>query len=318
MLNMKLLLSIRFLQRQLVQAMCGSLVRCLVVLFMLLAGCVMAQPVVLPQPQQPQVMTLPLTIDGMVHQVVTHVYKPSGSGPFPLVIFSHGRAPLQADRDKLQYPVLIGHANYWLRKGVAVVAPVRPGYGATGGADRENSLTRWSGSTCISDPDFTQVGRHASAVVAAVHGWAVGQPWVRTDRILLAGQSVGGLTAIAASALNLPGVLASVNFAGGAGGNPVASPGSSCKPENLTRTYAAYGKLVKIPSLWLYAENDQYWGADAPQRWYAAFSAGGSDAALVQTGPLPEHDGHSLLAFGGRLWSVPLNAFVLKTGLLEP
>ena len=315
---MKLLVLMRFLQGQLVPAVGGLFGRRLVALFMLLTGSVMAQPVVPPQPQQPQVMTLPLTIDGTVHQVVTHVYKPSGTGPFPLVIFSHGRAPLQADRDKLQYPVLIGHANYWLRKGVAVVAPVRPGYGETGGADRENSLTRWSGSICISDPDFTQVGRNASAVVAAVHGWAVQQPWVRTDRILLAGQSVGGLTAIAASALNLPGVLASVNFAGGAGGNPAASPGSSCKPENLTRTYAAYGKLVKIPSLWLYAENDQYWGADAPQRWYAAFSAGGSDAALVQTGPLPEHDGHSLLAFGGRLWSVPLNAFVLKTGLLEP
>ena len=312
---MKLLVSMRFLQRQLVQAVCGSLGLRLVTLFMLLAGSVMAQPAV---PQRPQVMILPLTIDGTVHQVVTHVYKPSGTGPFPLVIFSHGRAPLQADRDKLQYPVLIGHANYWLRKGVAVVAPVRPGYGETGGADRENSLTRWSGSTCTSDPDFTQVGRNASAVVVAVHGWAVQQSWVRTDRILLEGQSVGGLTAIAASALNLPGVLASVNFAGGAGGNPAASPGSSCKPENLTRTYASYGKLVKIPSLWLYAENDQYWGADAPQRWYAAFSAGGSDAALVQTGPLPEHDGHSLLTFGGRLWSVPLNAFVLKTGLLEP
>ena len=315
---MKLLVLMRFSQRQLVPAVGRSLGLRLVTLFMLLAGSVMAQPAVLPQPQQPQVMVLPLTIDGTVYQVVTHVYKPSGTGPFPLVVFSHGRAPLQADRDKLQYPVLIGHANYWLRKGVAVVAPVRPGYGETGGADRENSLTRWSGSTCISDPDFTQVGRNASAVVAAVHGWAVQQPWVRTDRILLAGQSVGGLTAIAASALNLPGVLASVNFAGGAGGNPAASPGSSCKPENLTRTYAAYGKLVKVPSLWLYAENDQYWGADAPQRWYAAFSAGGSDAALVQTGPLPEHDGHSLLAFGGRLWSVPLNAFVVKTGLLEP
>ena len=152
----------------------------------------------------------------------------------------------------------------------------------------------------------------------AVHGWATQQPWVRKDRILLEGHSVGGLTTVAASVLNLPGVLASVNFAGGAGGYPAVSPGKSCKPENLTKTYAAFGKLVKIPSLWLYAENDQYWGADAPQRWYAAFSAGGSDAALVQTGPLPEHDGHSLLTFGGRLWSVPLNAFVLKTGLLEP
>ena len=268
--------------------------------------------------QRPEVMTLPLTIDSTVHQVVTHVYKPVGTGPFPLVIFSHGRAPLQADRDKLQSPVLVGHANYWLRKGVAVVAPVRPGYGETGGADREISMTRWIAGSCITDPDFTKVARNASDVVVAVHGWAMQQPWIRTDRVLLEGQSVGGLTAIAAAALNLPGVVASVNFAGGAGGYPTGSPGKSCRPENLTATYAGFGKLVKVPSLWLYAENDQYWGAEAPQRWHAAFSAGGSDTMLIQTGPLPDHDGHSLLAYGGKLWSVPLNAFIDKVGLLSP
>ncbi len=293
----------------------GFSVAALLLMCFLLCGRAAAQPAV---QQRPEVITLPLTVDGTVYQVVTHVYKPQGAGPFPLVIFSHGRAPLQADRDKLQYPVLVGHANYWLRKGVAVVAPVRPGYGETGGADRENSLARWSGSVCTSDPDFTKVGRNASQVVAAVHGWAMQQPWVRKDRILLEGQSVGGLTTVAASVLNLAGVVASVNFAGGAGGYPAVSPGKSCKPENLTKTYAKFGELVKIPSLWLYAENDQFWGAAAPKRWHAAFSAGGSDTEFIQTGPLPDHDGHALLAYGGKLWSVPLDAFVRKTGLLEP
>jgi dienelactone hydrolase len=281
----------------------------------LLCGFAAAQPAA---HQHLQFMVLPLTIEGTIYQVVTHVYKPQGVGPFPLVIFSHGRAPLQADRAKLQYPVLVGHANYWLRKGVAVVAPVRPGYGETGGADRENSFARWSGSTCTSNPDFTTVGRNASEVVAAVHAWAMQQPWVRKDRILLEGQSVGGLTTVAASVLNLPGVIANVNFSGGAGGYPAVSPGKSCKPENLTKIYAAFGKLVKVPSLWLYAENDQFWGSEAPQRWYEAFSAGGSDTSFIQTGPLPDHDGHALLTYGGKLWSVPLDAFVRKTGLLEP
>ena len=308
----------RFFWRPCVKAMRASVglsAAALLTLSWLLCGLAAAQPVA---QQRPEVMTLPLTIDGTVYQVVTHVYKPQGAGPFPLVIFSHGRAPLQADRDKLQYPVLVGHANYWLRKGVAMVAPVRPGYGETGGSDRENSSARWSGSTCTTDPDFTKVGRNASEVVVAVHGWATQQSWVHKDRILLEGQSVGGLTTVAASVLNLPGVIASVNFAGGAGGYPAVSPGKSCKPENLTKTYAAFGKLVKIPSLWLYAENDQFWGAEAPQRWHAAFSAGGSDTALIQTGPLPDHDGHALLAWGGKLWSVPLDAFVRKIGLLEP
>lgn len=310
--------SAQFFWRQLlndVRALHAFFVTALVTLSCLHCGLADAQPVA---QQRPEVITLPLTIDGSVYQVVTHVYKPQGAGPFPLVIFSHGRAPLQADRDKLQSPVLVGHANYWLRKGVAVVAPVRPGYGETGGADRENSLARWNGSTCTSDPDFTKVGRNASEVVALVHGWAIQQPWVRKDRILLEGQSVGGLTTVAASVLNLPGVIASVNFAGGAGGYPAVSPGKSCKPENLTKTYAGFGQLVKIPSLWLYAENDQFWGAEAPQRWHAAYSAGGSDTVLIQTGPLPDHDGHSLLAYGGKLWSVPLDAFVRKSGLLEP
>ncbi len=277
-------------------------------------GSAHAQPVEL----QLEVVTLPLEIDGNVWQVATHVYKPDGEGPFPLVIFSHGRAPRQADRDRLKYPVLIVHVNYWLRKGVAVIAPVRPGYGETGGADRENSSTRWRGSTCIANPNFTRVGRNASDVVAAVHGWAVQQPWVRKDRILLEGQSMGGLTAVAASTLNLPGVIASVNFAGGSGGSPDISPGKSCKPENLTKTYEEFGRLAKLPGLWIYAENDQYWGAEAPRQWYRAFQAGGSDTEFIQTPPLPDHDGHALLNYGGRMWSPHLDAFIQKVGLLGP
>ena len=152
-----------------------------------LCGFAAAQPAA---QQRPEFMTLPLTIDGTVYQVVTHVYKPQDAGSFPLVIFSHNRAPLQVDRDKLQVLVLVGHANYWLRKGVAVVAPVRPGYSETGGADRENSLTRWSGSTCTSDPDFTQVGRNSSAVVAAVHELGCSAT-LGTHRPYLAGGPVG-------------------------------------------------------------------------------------------------------------------------------
>ncbi|MES2510765.1 MAG: dipeptidyl aminopeptidase [Pseudomonadota bacterium] len=267
--------------------------------------------------QRPEVIKLPLTIDGSVRQVVTHLYKPQGPGPFPLVIFSHGRAPHQADRDKLQYPVLVGHANYWLRKGVAVVAPIRPGYGETGGADRENSFTRWKDGTCLANPDFSKVGRSASDVVVAIHGWSLQQPWVRKDRILLEGQSVGGLTTVAASTLNLPGVIAAVNFSGGSGGAPDVSPTRSCKPENLTKTYAEFGRQVRVPGLWFYAENDQYWGAEAPREWYRAFkAAGSSDTDFIQTGPLPDHDGHALLNYGGRLWSVPLDAFVKKVGFV--
>ena len=266
----------------------------------------------------PQIVKLPLLIDGKQLDVVTHIYKPPGDGPFPLVIFSHGRAPSRVDRAKLEYPVPIGHANYWLRKGVAVIAPVRPGYGDTGGVDREDSGARWSGNVCSGVPDFARVASHAGQTVVALHQWALQQPWVRKDRVLLEGQSVGGLTTVSVATLNLPGVIAAVNFAGGSGGNPETSPTKSCGPDNLRKTYGELGKLVKVPNLWLYAENDQYWGAEVPRQWHEAFKAGGSDTEFIQTGPVAGHDGHSLLTYGGKMWSVPLDAFVRKVGLTAP
>lgn len=284
----------------------------LTLLLMVCSALAMAQRV------EPEITTLPLVINGKRTEVVAHIYKPEGDGPFPLVIYSHGRAGAAEDRAKLQYPVPVGHGNYWLRKGVAVVAPVRPGYGETGGDDVEHSGSRWKGATCTTDPDFTRVAVNARRTVVATYEWALKQPWVRADRILIQGQSVGGLTTVATAALNLPGVVGTVNFAGGSGGYPEVSPGKSCKPDNLTRTYREFGRQARGPSLWLYAVNDQYWGPDMPRAWHEAYQAGGSDSTFVMTGTLVNKDGHQLLLHGGRMWSVPLDAFIKKVGLLAP
>jgi dienelactone hydrolase len=266
----------------------------------------------------PELVRLPLVIQGKTIDVVGHLYKPAGDGPFPLVIFSHGRAPYAVDRAKFATPVLPGHANVWLRKGAAVLAPIRPGYGESGGYDRESTGARWSEGRCTASPDFTGSANQAREAIEATYRWAQEQPWVRRDRILLVGESVGGLATVATGALNLPGVVGMVNFVGGAGGNPAGSPGQSCMPAKLTETWRAYGALAKAPSLWLYAPNDLFWGEQFPRDWHAAYAEGGSPTQFVQTAPLEGQDGHRLLAYGGRMWSVPLNAFVNRIGLFAP
>ena len=285
---------------------------------MLVLGCAGPPP---DQPSaqqvQPDVIRLPLLIDGKPTEVVADLYKPAGAGPFPLVIFSHGRAGTR-ERPKLRHPIPIAHGNYWLRQGVAVVAPERPGYGETGGADVEDSGAHWHGAQCFGNPDFTRTAEHARRTVLATFEWALHQPWVRKDRILLEGQSVGGMTTIAAAALNLPGVVGAVNFSGGVGGNPHSSPGRSCKPDNLTETYRQFGQQAKVPSLWLYARNDQYWGPTMPTIWFDAYQAGGSDTEMIETGAVEGHDGHQLLLHGGPMWHAPLDAFVKRVGLLAP
>jgi dienelactone hydrolase len=136
---------------------------------------------------------------------------------------------------------------------------------------------------------------------------------VRHDRVLLVGQSTGGLTTIAAVATNPEGVVGGINFAGGMGGNPPGSLGKSCRPELLTALYGQFGKTTRVPTLWLYAENDLFWGADAPKRWFDSFKSGGSDATFVQTPPVPDVvNGHSLVFTGEPLWRPSVDSFLRK------
>jgi dienelactone hydrolase len=88
--------------------------------------------------------------------------------------------------------------------------------------------------------------------MAAV-SWAREQSWAIDSKILVAGNSVGGLTSAALAATNPAGVVAYINFAGGIAGNPDQAPGKSCAPEKVREAYALYGKTTRIPSLWLYA-----------------------------------------------------------------
>ena len=244
------------------------------------------------------------------------VYKPAGNGPFPTLIFSHGRAADRLDRANLKYPIPKGHVRYWLAKGIAVVAPIRVGYGATGGADQEASGAFINATgVCTSKPDFPHLVKVTRDITLTALAWTRAQPWVDKDRIILEGQSVGGFATIATVAAQPPGVIGYINFAGGAAGWPDRAPGHSCDQEQLREVIGELGKTAKIPGLWLYAKNDQYWGPDAPNEWYRAFAAGGSPAEFIHAAELPGRDGHLLMYYGGKLWSVHVDRFVKALGL---
>ena len=133
----------------------------------------------------------------------------------------------------------------------------------------------------------------------------------------MVGQSVGGMATVAAGARNLSGVIAYINFSGGTGGNPELTPSHSCFPEALTALYGQFGRTTKLPNLWLYAQNDLFWGETAPKIWHAAFAKAGGKGEFVETDPLPSEDGHQLLAKGGRLWSQHVDPFIASLGLIS-
>jgi dienelactone hydrolase len=282
----------------------------------LAAAAAVAQAAPVDEPQIVQITVHGADAFGADVAMTTEVFKPDGDGPFPVVLYSHGRAANDVERRDMKVPISRGFVRYWADKGFVVVAPIRPGYGATGGADRELVGARYDQfGNCRGRPDLATPTRNGVVATTAALDWVRMQKWADAKRILLVGTSMGGLVSLATAAANPPGVVGYINFAGGAGGDPARAPGKSCGVEVMEALMREFGKTTHVPGLWLYAQNDLYWGADAPRVWHAAFVQGGATTTqFVQTAPVPDADGHLLLARGSQLWSVHTDKFVKELG----
>ncbi len=243
--------------------------------------------------------------------VVTH-FRPDGAGPFPIVIFNHGRATSKEKRatpPRMRYTAV---ARYWVRRGFAVFVPTRLGYGDSGlDPDPENA-----GGGCDSR-DFAQPIAVIIKSTEAVLAFAKSQPWTDGKRVIVMGQSYGGMGAVGISGESWPGLIAAINFAGGGGGDPDAHPEKPCSPTRLAELYNAVGKHASVPMLWLYAQNDKYWGADWPRKWHAAYVGGGGRAEFAPFPPVGDN-GHRLIDQGFALWRPVLDRFIAKFGIAPP
>ncbi|WP_284619802.1 alpha/beta hydrolase family protein [Aquabacterium humicola] len=238
--------------------------------------------------------------------VVTVFVDDETPQPRPVVVLNHGRAPTVAGRaavGRSRYP----EASAWFaQQGFVVALPTRIGYGETGGEDVEDTgrceRTRYL-------PGFAAAADQALAVLSAMRA----RPDVAPERAIVAGQSFGGAASIAAAAQAPAGLVAAINFSGGGGGNPAGAPGEPCQPRLLQRLFARYGETARSPTLWVYAENDQYFGADYPRRWFEAFTATGGMGEFVLLPP-QGRDGHPLLGSYQAAWQPLVAAFLRKQG----
>jgi len=220
----------------------------------------------------------------------------------PFMILNHGRSASAGDRAATRTGPYAANARYFVSRGFAVFLPVRIGYGASGGPDIEDT------GACDAKnypPGYEAAAQQSLAVIAH----AKAQPYVDAQRGIVLGQSFGGTTAITLAARGVPGVLAAVNFAGGGGGRPMSHPGQPCHHDRLTRMFAAYGATARIPTLWVYSENDRYWGQDKPREWFSAFLKAGGQGRYVQLPPYKE-DGHPSFTGQPQAWKPEFEAFV--------
>jgi dienelactone hydrolase len=231
--------------------------------------------------------------------------------PRPVIVINHGRAAEAAERASMGRARFSDTAKWFAGMGFAVAVPTRIGYGVTGGDDVEET------GTCTRrnyPPGYLAAAEQTMTVLRFMHE----RDDTVKDRDVVLGQSFGGATSIAVSSLAPPGVVTAINFAGGGGGNPKTQPQQPCSPVQLERMFAQFGKTSRMPTLWVYTENDMYFGPRYPREWFEAFQKAGGVGEFVQFPPHGE-DGHGLFVKHPATWRPLVLDFLRKQGFdLEP
>ena len=161
--------------------------------------------------------------------------------------------------------------------------------------------------------DYLPAVRAASDDVVAAVASLRNEPWVDVEHVVLLGHSVGGLTVMAVAAQNIPGVIGAVNFDGGR--HSFSAPNQPCSPDNLVDTVAALGRTGRLPVLWLYAENDQFYGPDLARRMLAAYSAGGAPAQLHLLPPFEPNGRDTVMLAPADTWFPSVDPFLEKLSI---
>lgn len=282
----------------------SSVLRLLVAATLLLPAAAMAEVV-------ETVIDVPVSVRDMFGKKVDHtikvtVFRDDKREKSPWLILNHGRPSNPSDFARMGRQRYAANSQYFVSKGFAVFVPTRVGYGVTGGDDVE-----FSGPCTAREfaPVFAAAADQSLAVIQAARKL----PFVDASRGLAVGQSVGGMTAIALAAREVPGLVATVNFAGGGGGDPEKRPADPCSESRLRSLIRDYGAATRVPVLWMYSRNDRFWGSNLPRDWFDSFMAAGGRGRFVSL-PAFRADGHGIFSGDPDAWREPFEAFLKDVG----
>ena len=259
---------------------------------------------------QEEVWALPVTAP-----TIAYVVRPVGKGPFPLVVMNHGVSLIQRDRSFLPLVEFRDAAMWFARRGYMVVAPTGTGYGAAALDDSERGLYSifYSRIGKCENPNFHDAGRAVALLEKWIIEYLTEQGLIVPDNVIVVGQSAGGWAAIALSSENLPSIRGIIIFAGGRGGRVGGKPNNNCAPDKLVTATAEFGASARVPTLWIYIENDTFFGPALSKRMHEAYVSAGGKAEYHLLPPFRD-EGHFLISSpdGVPLWTPLVGPFLDK------
>jgi dienelactone hydrolase len=231
--------------------------------------------------------------------------RPAGTRRYPLALISHGSPRDGSARAAMSPYRSYGQAVEFVRRGFAALVFMRRGYGDSGGGYAEDA------GRCGAR-DYLRAGRESARDLLAAVEAMRSRADVSTSGMIAVGVSAGGFASLALAADPPPGLAAAISFAGGRGSR---ADNNVCDEATLVHSLAEMGRTSRIPTLWIYAQNDKFFGPDLARRMHAAFTGAGGRAQFVDFPPHGD-DGHFLFAQGTPLWTPVVDGFLRNQKLV--
>lgn len=273
-------------------------------IFLILAGAGMAQG--MAHADSPFVLQpLRVLLGGDSGVLEALFVRPNEPGRHPLALLAHGSPRAASERAAMTPLAMLPQALEFARRGFAVVIVMRRGYGGSDGGWAE-------GFGSCDNANYVATGNAGAADLRTTLEFVSHRPDVDPTRMIAVGVSAGGFATVALTADPPPGLVAAISFAGGRG-----SPESdrACRPDRLIDAFHSYGKSSRIPMLWVYAENDHFFGPALAQRLKSAFVDAGGQVDFVAA-PAFGDDGHALFSpLGIAQWTPYVDAFLRRQNL---
>lgn len=271
----------------------------------LLSAGVLAQRLPAPQHRRTvESLATPWTHEGQPVQLVLVVYQPlQGTGPWPTLVFNHGSTGAGNQPEAFKYVTTSPEvARFFTQRGWQVIFPQRRGRGGSGGLYDEGftpDRSRYSCNPRQSLPGFDRAVEDLELVMKHV----LARPDVDAQRVLVGGQSRGGILAAGYAGLHPQQVAGVINFVGGWMGEGCPQAVQINPP--LFRRAAAFPK----PMLWLYGNHDSFYSLAHSRANFEAFRAAGGQGRFIAYEPPAGHNGHYVQGQPS-LWQADVEAYL--------
>lgn len=208
-------------------------------------------------PVHEEIWALPL-----IHPTIAYVARPVRNGPFALAVMNHGVSLNAQERSFFPLVEFRDAALWFAQRGYLVVAPIGYGAAALDAPQRGLYGVFYSKIGNCDNPNFRDAGMAVALLDKWIIDYVTEQKLAKPDSAIVIGQPAGGRV----------------------GGKP----NNNCAPDKLVEATGAFGRTAHTPMLWIYTENDTFFGPDLSKRMHEAYTAAGGDAEY-----------HLMPAFGG-------------------